>query len=338
MLKAQLNELQKHKEALQSYQQNFELFETYGDVSSLGDMVMNYPLSQEYLDKLKVANNCKVDKLLSQFPQWYKIRTAFILYLISKISARFKTNKLSRVPALVYEEVCVFIDKFDFLKDRTVLSFALLNFRAENELTQKDMAELIGVSIGTYSRWESGGIPADKKVNTIAALLNKTPESIVLMSESMLPKNNRPEVARKDIAELLKNARNKMGYTLGEVADIIGVSNSTYYQWETGKFFPSPKYITKIFKFIEDAEKCPANSQSYEVMETNNEQLADVNTLPQKLLSVRVKRGINQSTAAREIGVHYLVYYRWEKGESKPSRKYIPKVRKFLKSNAAALH
>lgn len=325
MLKAQLAELQKHKEAIQNYQQNFELFETRSNVSSLGDMVMNYPLSPEYIKKLKVAINCKVDELLAQFPQWYKIRSVFIQHLIRQNNNRFKTRRIDRAPAILYNEMLEYVEHYDFLKGRTILSLALLDFRAENKLTQKDMAELIGISIATYSKWESGGIPANGYINAIANLLNKTPEEIVLMGESRLSKNNRPKAARKDIAKLLKNARKKMCYTLRKAANVIGASSATYSQWETGKFFPSSKYIAKILKFIEDAENCPAVSRTYE-------QLTDTNTLPRKLLSVRVKRGINQSTAAREIGVHHSAYYRWENGESKPSQRFIPKVQEFLKS------
>lgn len=55
------------------------------------------------------------------------------------------------------------------------------------------------------------------------------------------------------------------------------------------------------------------------------------------LLSLRMKKGMTQEAACRELGVSLKTYIRWEKGESEPRLSGLQRLRSVFGSDIDAL-
>ncbi len=55
---------------------------------------------------------------------------------------------------------------------RKTLGEMLLELRATKDLTQAEMAQLVGVTQGTYSRWEAGSLPTGEKLTLLVESLH----------------------------------------------------------------------------------------------------------------------------------------------------------------------
>ncbi len=107
----------------------------------------------------------------------------------------------------------------------------LKDLREDRDLTQKEVAELIGKSRSGYSNYESGAcdIPTDVLIfladyycTSVDYLLGETHETE--RHSLSISKNNR-----------YKDLRKKKGFTQTDLAERIGMSQIGYSKYETGR-------------------------------------------------------------------------------------------------------
>jgi transcriptional regulator with XRE-family HTH domain len=55
---------------------------------------------------------------------------------------------------------------------------ALIHKRIKSGLTKEKIAELAGVHVGTYLRWEQGRIPTLRNIRRLCDILQATPEDL----------------------------------------------------------------------------------------------------------------------------------------------------------------
>lgn len=126
--------------------------------------------------------------------------------------------------------------------------------RLEAKLTQKELANLIGVSVATISRYENGKDPIPDKIASRIARILRTHKSLlgVPISTSMIGKKALPRVRKK------RNKRNtqfeeirlRAGLTQKDLARELGVSIATVSNYENGKSPISNKYKRKLAQVL----------------------------------------------------------------------------------------
>lgn len=112
----------------------------------------------------------------------------------------------------------------------------LRDIRQDLDITQNNIASLIGVKQGVYSRWESGKemIPLFR-LNKVCNLLHCTMDYIVGFSQSNKKSEVIYEIDLNVTSERLKIFRNSVGLTQKELAEVLNTTQSTISAYETGK-------------------------------------------------------------------------------------------------------
>lgn len=114
----------------------------------------------------------------------------------------------------------------------------LYDLRDYNDLYQKDIAKIIGVSQQTYSIWESGSkiIPL-KHLNKLCNYYNASMDYAIGLSES----NNIHNIKKiqilnkKEIGKRIREIRDHNNATLRDLAEDLKTTSSTISAYETGK-------------------------------------------------------------------------------------------------------
>lgn len=119
--------------------------------------------------------------------------------------------------------------------------------REEKEITQKDLAKILGVSRVSISQWENNKeiIPL-KKLNKCANYFNVSLDYILKLSKTKQYKleNNKidPIIVGKRLIEL----RNKLNYTQIRLASELNTSHSTISAYESGKVLIKTSFAYQI--------------------------------------------------------------------------------------------
>lgn len=127
--------------------------------------------------------------------------------------------------------------------------------RLEYNLTMKELAEKVGVSEGTISRWESGEIANMRRgaIISLSKVLNIPPN--VLMGwdkdeDDIIP----PMPTEDDLKNLfsirLTKIMDEHGLNQNELANILGVSESTVGKWVLKKALPRMGIIQKLADYF----------------------------------------------------------------------------------------
>jgi transcriptional regulator with XRE-family HTH domain len=115
------------------------------------------------------------------------------------------------------------------------------------------------------------------------------------------------------LGEHLRKRRLDLGLLQKEVGRIIGVDETTIYNWENNRSSPSLYFLPKVIKFL-----------GYNPLPSSP------TTLGEKLLAYRKLNGITQEELARQLGVDPTTLARWERGQGKPIQKIAEEIRKFI--------
>ncbi len=110
--------------------------------------------------------------------------------------------------------------------------------REENDLTQREMGKIIGVSRAAISQWENTKeiIPLEK-LNIYANYFKVSMDYIVGFSNIKKAKivEDKPVLDRKVIGKKLLEIRKKNQVTQSQLAQILNTSHSTISAYENGK-------------------------------------------------------------------------------------------------------
>ena len=116
------------------------------------------------------------------------------------------------------------------------------------------------------------------------------------------------------LGDHLRKRRLDLGLLQGEVADALGVAESTICSWETGRTSPQLRFIPRIIAFL---EYDPLDGVPHE-------------TLAERIIATRQKLGMTQKEMARTLGIDPTTLGRWERGAGKPSRSLRERLEEFI--------
>lgn len=108
--------------------------------------------------------------------------------------------------------------------------------REEKGLKQKDIAEKMGVTKGSYSMWECGSdtIPL-RRLNEFCNIFNVSIDYVVGFSNKRKYSNAKPDIKLKITGENLKKIRNKKGLTQVELANELKINQPTWNRYEKSR-------------------------------------------------------------------------------------------------------
>lgn len=137
--------------------------------------------------------------------------------------------------------------------------------REEAGLKQKDIADTMGVTKGSYSMWECGvdTIPL-RRLNQFCNYFNVSIDYVVGFSDKKKYSNAKPDIKLKITGENLKKIRTKKGLTQTAIADELNINQPTWNRYENSKTLIltvvlvqlAKKYQYSIYKILgKDKEK-----------------------------------------------------------------------------------
>lgn len=103
-------------------------------------------------------------------------------------------------------------------------------------LKQKDVAEVLGVTKGSYSMWECGvdTIPL-RRLNQFCNYFNVSIDYVVGFCNKKKYSNAKPDIKLKITGENLKKIRVKKGLTQVAIADELHINQPTWNRYENSK-------------------------------------------------------------------------------------------------------
>ena len=114
----------------------------------------------------------------------------------------------------------------------------LISLRVDNDLYQKDIANIIGIGRRTYTSYETNTkiIPL-KHLNTLSNYYNVSIDYILNLSDTRTNINikNINELNRKEIGSRIKEIRKEYNLTVRDVAKELNTTPSTISAYENGK-------------------------------------------------------------------------------------------------------
>ncbi len=108
--------------------------------------------------------------------------------------------------------------------------------REEAGLKQKDVADILGVTKGSYSMWECGSdtIPL-KRLNQFCNYFNVSIDYVVGFNNKRKYANAKPDIKIKVTGENLKKIRLKKDLTQTKIADELNINQPTWNRYENSK-------------------------------------------------------------------------------------------------------
>ncbi|KST87996.1 transcriptional regulator Cro/CI family [Lactococcus lactis subsp. lactis] len=138
------------------------------------------------------------------------------------------------------------------LNKTSSLSKRIKQLRLETGYTQKELAELIGVSQGSYAKYgtETGHIiPSVDRLLKLAKVFNVTVSYLIGETDERPPIQQDVPITFQDRLRLL---RKSYGYTQGVLAKKLGLlSSQAYSNYERGVNKPSEENLKKIAEFFD---------------------------------------------------------------------------------------
>lgn len=112
----------------------------------------------------------------------------------------------------------------------------IVDLRDEYELTQDDMAKILGVSQSNYGRWEldDNFIPLNH-LNNLCNYFKVSMDYMIGITDERNYKDVNPKLNKILIGRRLKAFRSKYNLTQTELAKLFNTSPSTLSAYETGK-------------------------------------------------------------------------------------------------------
>jgi transcriptional regulator with XRE-family HTH domain len=119
----------------------------------------------------------------------------------------------------------------------------------------------------------------------------------------------------KTLGEHLRKRRLELKLLQKEVALILGVHETTIWNWERDRSSPNLHHLPKVIQFL---GYLPFQAQA--------------ETLGEKIVNSRRLSGITQKELAKRLGVDPSTLARWERNESRPQKRLSARLAGFLVS------
>ena len=121
------------------------------------------------------------------------------------------------------------------------------NIREENDLVQKDVADILGIERSTYSSYEIGRdtIPL-KHLNTLCNYFDISLDYAMGLSKVKKYKYSKKDIDKAKIKIRLKEFRKENNLTQQEISNILNTSRSTWTGYESGNFLISTLLLYEL--------------------------------------------------------------------------------------------
>jgi DNA-binding transcriptional regulator YiaG len=202
---------------------------------------------------------------------------------------------LNIIPALPFCHVRLSGPKLQqkaYPKQLKTLGDHLRKRRLDLGLLQKEAAEQIGVDTASICNWES---------NQTEPMVHCLPEIIAFLGHNPLPEAD-------DLIGKFKRLRTSLGLTQEQLAQMLGIDESTIAGWERGDNQPVGAYRQLVEDFIGRDGDVPKPSQPS----------SRTTFSARKITALRRKLGLSKAALAQKIGINVNTLWRWERGDRKP--------------------
>lgn len=123
----------------------------------------------------------------------------------------------------------------------------LEQLREEKDYTQKQVADIIGVSNSVYARWEKGKeIIPTRRIYQLASYYKVNMDYLLGFTTTRLEMNLSDEIDLKVVSERVKEIRKDLGVTLRFLCDKLNTSSSTWSAYETGKVLILDAFLLEV--------------------------------------------------------------------------------------------
>ncbi len=126
--------------------------------------------------------------------------------------------------------------------------------------------------------------------------------SLRLKSQKPLSKNYPKQI--NNLGDHLRKRRLDTGLLQKDVAEKIGVTTGTIYDWERQRTQPEIRFIARIIEFL------------------GYDPIPEPESFPEKLKTHRLKMGLSQKKLAIKLGIDPGTIGGWETGRHKPAKMY----------------
>ncbi len=196
----------------------------------------------------------------------------------------------------------------------------LKNIREDAGLSQKRMAEYLGVPQSTYTTWECGRARMpDKHTQMILSLQEhpvRTPESDVPNSDTPQHQFMSQPLPLPNTGHDLLALRRRLNLTQSQMADRLGVHKNTYAAWEIGRHNMPDQQMAKVNAL--DRQKLPPSQLSGEETDIFDDGNGGNESISiDELKSIRHRLNIDQISFGQMLGLSPWQYKRWEQGALK---------------------
>lgn len=125
----------------------------------------------------------------------------------------------------------------------------LLAIREDFDMSQSDVANIVGVNRSNISRWENCSIIIPlEHLNTYSNYFNVSFDFLAGLGGSKRYDNVYNKLNKSLIGSRLKKFRNSNGLTLRDLANVLNTSSSTLSAYETGKVMILTSFAYEICK------------------------------------------------------------------------------------------
>jgi len=125
----------------------------------------------------------------------------------------------------------------------------LIKLKEKNEITQTQIADILGITRGQYCHYETEDeiIPL-KYLNEICNYFNVSIDYILNFSNKLNYDSNNKEINLIISGNRLKNFRKSLNYTQDKLAQKLNVARSIVSKYEKGQFLISTHFLYDICK------------------------------------------------------------------------------------------
>ncbi len=190
------------------------------------------------------------------------------------------------------------------------------SIRERLDLTQAELAELLGISKGGITSWETGrSVPSRENRLALLELSGTSREEV----DERLGREHMP--AEMPPAEM-KSIRERLDLTQTELAELLGVSKGAVTLWETGKSVPSRENRLALLELSGRSRE-----EVDERLGRETPPLAGPEVSPDDIRTFREELGLTQAEMAERLGVSANTISGWEVGRTAPRPSNLEKLR-----------